>query len=149
MAFEITRTVSWGHLDANGHMANTSYLDLSADARFAYLSSHGFTPAEFAKLRIGPVVRRDEIEYLRELHLLQTVRVNYLLAGTSDDASAFLVRNEIYRPDGKLAARVTSTGGWFDLDARKLIVPPEVLANAMLKLERSNDFRVLESSVKK
>ena len=149
MAFEITATVSWGHLDANGHMANTAYLDLSSDARFAYFSSQGFTPAEFASLRIGPVVRRDEVEYVRELHLLQQIRVNYLLAGASDDASAFIVCNEIYRPDGKLAARVTSAAGWFDLVTRKLVVPPQALADALLKLDRTENFQVLKSSVKK
>jgi acyl-CoA thioester hydrolase len=149
MAFEITTQVSWAHLDANGHMANTAYLDLCVDARFSYFTSRGFPPTEFARLRIGPVVRRDEVDYFKELHMLQAVRVNFMLAGLSEDASRFRLQNEILRPDGEVAARVTTAGGWFDLNARKLIVPPDVLADALRSLDRTEGFEVLESSVKR
>lgn len=148
MAFEITTQVSWAHLDANAHMANTAYLDLAVDARFSYFASCGLPPSEFARLHIGPVVRRDEVDYLRELRLLQPVRVTMALAGLSEDGSRFRIRNEILRPDGAVAARITTTGGWFDLAARKLILPPEKLADAVRKLDRTDDFAVLESSIK-
>jgi len=62
MPFEKTFHVSWAHLDSNGHMANTAYLDIAVDARFMYFTQCGFPPAEFARLRIGPVVRRDEVD---------------------------------------------------------------------------------------
>lgn len=149
MAYEFNTHVSWSELDANGHMANTAYLDVVVDARFSYFTSKGFAPSEFAKLRIGPVVRRDEVDYFKELHLLQPVKVNFTLAGISDDASRFRIRNEIFRGDGELAARVTSVGGWFDLNARKLVAPPEKLAEALRSLERTADFEALESSVRK
>jgi acyl-CoA thioester hydrolase len=149
MAFERTFNVSWAHLDANAHMANTAYLDICVDVRFAYFASQGFAASEFARLRIGPVVRRDEVDYFRELHMLDPIRVTFLLAGISDDASRFRIRNEIYRADGQLAARVTSLGGWFDLNARKLVAPPEGLANALRSLEKAEDFETLESSVRK
>ena len=149
MAFEHTFHVSWAHLDANGHMANTAYLDIVVDVRFLYFASRGFTPAEFHRHRIGPVVRRDEVDYYRELRLLQAIRINFLLAGLSEDASRFRIRNEIRRDDGEMVARVTSLGGMFDLDARKLVAPPAVLADALRALERTEDFQPLESSVKR
>ena len=39
MPFEMTFHVAWAHLDANGHMANTAYLDIAVgvprqDGRF-------------------------------------------------------------------------------------------------------------------
>ena len=139
----------WAHLDANAHMANTAYLDISVDVRMAYFASQGFAATEFARLRIGPVVRRDEVDYFRELHLVDPIRVTFMLAGISDDASRFRIRNEIYREDGQMAARVTSLGGWFDLAARKLIPPPELLANALRALDKTEDFEKLESSVRK
>ncbi len=40
----------WATMDINGHMANTSYLDLAADVRMAFFAEHGFPPAEFRKL---------------------------------------------------------------------------------------------------
>ena len=149
MPFEKSFHVSWAHLDANAHMANTAYLDICVDVRFAYFASQGFAASEFAKLRIGPVVRRDEVDYFRELHMLDPIRVTLLIAGLSDDVSRFRIRNEIYREDGQMAARVTSLGGWFDLNARKLVVPPEGLANALRNLDRTEDFEKLESSVRR
>ena len=149
MAFEQSFHVTWAHLDANGHMANTAYLDLVVDVRFMYFSSQGFPPAEFRRLGLGPVVRRDEVDYYRELHLLEPVRVNLLLAGLSDDASRFRIVNEIRREDGQLAARVTSLGGWFDLAARRLVAPPPPLAQALHALDRTPDFQPLDSAVRK
>jgi len=149
MAYEKAFEVSWAQLDANNHMANTAYLDICVDVRFSYFASQGFAPGDFAKQRIGPVVRRDEVDYYRELHLLQPIRVTFALAGISEDASRFRLRNEIFRDDGQLAARVTSHGGWLDLNARKLIAPPDGLANALRNLTRTEDFETLESSVRK
>jgi hypothetical protein len=71
MAFERTFQVAWAHLDANGHMANVAFLDVAVDVRFMYFESCGFPPSEWAKLRVGPVVRRDEVDYHRELRMLQ------------------------------------------------------------------------------
>jgi acyl-CoA thioester hydrolase len=141
--FEKSFHVSWVHLDANAHMANTAYLDIVVDVRFMYFASQGFGPEEFRKHRIGPVVRRDEVDYYKELHLLQPIRVNILLAGLSEDASRFRLRNEIRREDGELAARVTSLGAMFDLGTRKIIRPPDKLAAALQALDRAEDFEPL------
>jgi acyl-CoA thioester hydrolase len=149
LIFERPFHVAWAHLDANGHMANTAYLDIVVDLRFMYFTERGFPPEEFARLRLGPVVRRDEVDYHRELRLLQAFKVNMLLAGISPDASRFRLRNEIRRDDGEMAARITTLGGWFDLAARKLVAPPEKLAEALRTLERTDDFQELESSVRK
>ena len=140
--------VSWAHLDSNGHMANTAYLDIVVDVRFSYFADRGMPPAEFARLRLGPVVRRDEVDYFRELRLLQLFRVNFMLAGLSGDASRFRIVNEIRREDGELAARITSQGGWLDLAARRLVAPPEGLAAALRALDRSEDYAPLESTRK-
>jgi len=96
---------------------------------------------------MGPVVMKDELEYFREVGLQQEITVTYLLAGHATDGSRFLLRHEIFRSDGKLAARVTSAGGWLSLDERKLIAPPAALLSAMNRLDRTSDFVVLPSSV--
>jgi acyl-CoA thioester hydrolase len=104
---------------------------------------------EVLRLRIGPVVMKDEVEYFKEVGLQQQIQVNYALAGHSDDGSRFLLRHEIFRADGKLAARVTSAGGWLDLAARKLIAPPPALLGVMNLLEKTSDFAVLPSSIRR
>ena len=139
--------VGWGDLDANGHMRNTAYLDMGATVRMLHFREYGFTMRDFQRLRVGPVIMRDEVEYFRELNILDPVRVTLILAGLSEDVSRFRMRNEFFREDGKLVARVTSTGGWMDLTARKLTLPPEKLAEAMRNLSRAADFEPLPSSV--
>jgi acyl-CoA thioester hydrolase len=42
---------------------------------------------------------------------------------------------------------VTSTGGWLDLAARRLVSPPPALAEALRSLSRADDFQELSSSV--
>ncbi len=149
MAYEETFHVSWAHLDGNAHMANTSFMSVAIDCRFHYFASRGVRPAEFSTWRIGPVVKRDEVDYFRELQLLQPATVNLLVAGLAPDASRFRLVNEIRRPDGEIAARITSLGGWLDLAARRLVAPPEALAAALRDLDRTPDFAPLESSVRK
>ncbi|MCX7042299.1 MAG: thioesterase family protein [Gammaproteobacteria bacterium] len=143
-----TLYAGWADMDFNSHMKNTAYLDKTADVRQMFLMEHGFPMEEFSRLRIGPVIKKDEVEYFSEVGLQQHIKVTYALAGHSLDGSRFLLRHEIFRPDGKLSARVTSTGGWLDLDARKLIAPPSALLAAMNSLEKTDDFVELPSSIK-
>ena len=143
-----TLYAGWADMDFNSHMKNTAYLDKAADVRHMFLIEHGFPVEEFSRLRIGPVVMKDEVEYFKEVRLQQEIRVTYSLAGHSLDGSRYLLRNEIFRPDGQLCARVTSAGGWLNLDDRKLVVPPSPLLSAMNLLEKTGDFVVLPSSIK-
>lgn len=135
-------------MDFNSHMRNTAYLDKAADVRQMFLAENGFPVEEFSRLKIGPVVMRDELEYYKEVGLQQRIDVTYALAGLAPDGSRFVLRHEFFRPDGALSARVTSTGGWLNLVERRLIAPPPALLAAMHALERTNDFVVLPSSIK-
>ena len=138
----------WADMDFNAHMKNTAYLDKAADVRQMFLIDHGFPMEEFLRLRIGPVVQKDEVEYYNEVGLQQRITVTYALAGHAPDGSRFLLRHEIFRPDGKLSARVTSAGGWLNLAERKLTAPPPALLSAMNALEKTSDFSDLPSSIK-
>jgi len=142
--FEQELFAGWGDMDFNSHMKNTAYLDKSADVRMLYFAAQGFPMAEFMRLRIGPVVTKDEIEYFRELHLLDRMTVGLTLAGLSDDGSRMVLRNDFSR-DGKLVARVTSTAGWLDLARRKLTCPPEALLRALQAISHADDFVTLPS----
>ena len=139
---------SWGDMDFNSHMRNTAFLDKAADVRMMFFAENGFAMEEFTRLGIGPVILKDEIEYLREVRLLEKIEVSLALAGASEDGSRFLLRNEFRLSDGKLAAKVTSLGGWLDLARRKLALPPEALLESMRRLERTDDFTVLPSSIR-
>jgi acyl-CoA thioester hydrolase len=145
--FQKTLVAGWGDMDYNAHMRNTAYLDKSADVRMMYFADCGFPMAEFARLQLGPVVRTDVVDYYREIHLLDEIVVTMEMAGLSADASRMLLRNEFYRK-GTLAARVTSTAGWFDLKNRKLICPPPGLAQPLRDMSRTAEFVELPGSDK-
>jgi acyl-CoA thioester hydrolase len=138
----------WGDMDFNSHMKNTAFLDKSADVRMMFFADNGFPMSEFFRLNLGPVVMKDEIEYYREIGLLQEVRVVLAMAGLSEDGSRFVMRNEIYRTDGTRAAKITSAGGWLDLRERRLVAPPERLLQVLQSLPRTDDFRSLPTSLR-
>jgi acyl-CoA thioester hydrolase len=146
MLFKKKFHVGWGDMDFNAHMRNTAYLDMSADVRMMYFNENGFSMREFERRCIGPVVMRDELDYFRELRLLEPVTVTLTIAGLNEDASRFIIRNEFFRDDEKQVARVNSFGGWLDLVARKLTSPPEELADLLRSLTKCKGFKVLSPS---
>jgi acyl-CoA thioester hydrolase len=139
--------VGWADVDCNAHMRNTAYLDKTADVRQMFLTEHGFPIEEFARLRIGPVVMKDEVEYFKEVKLQEEITVTCALAGHAPDGSRYLLRHEIFKRDGMPSAIITSAGGWLDLAERKLIAPPPSLLSAVNFLEKTNDFVSLPSSI--
>ena len=146
--FEKQMVAGWVDMDFNSHMRNTAFLDKSADVRMMFFSEPGFTMDEFMRRKIGPVIKKDEIEYFKEIRLLEEFRVSLSIVGLAEDGSRFLLRNEFWRTDGQLAARVTSTGGWLDLSLRKLVAPPEALLSCFRSLLQDENFENLPSSVK-
>ena len=133
----------WGDMDFNQHMKNTAFIDKAGDVRMMFFADHGFPMSEFSRLMIGPIVFKDEVEYFKEVNLLDEIRVTVAAAGFSEDWSRFIIRNEFYRPDGKLAARLTSFGTWLDLAKRKVTTPPKELIAAMKSLPRTDDYKEL------
>lgn len=133
----------WPDMDQNGHMRTTAYLEVAEDCRMQYFASQGFPMSAFADLRIGPVVRRDVLEYTAEIRLLEAATVDLQLAATSADGARFRLRNTIRRADGRVAATVTTDAGWLDLERRRLTTPPEELRVLLDKLSRTDDYELL------
>jgi acyl-CoA thioester hydrolase len=146
--FQKRLLAGWGDMDFNSHMRNTSYLDKSADVRMMYFAENGFPMSEFMRLKIGPAVMKDEIEYFREVHLLEEFNVDLAIAGLAEDGSRFMIRNGFSRSDGKPLAMVTSVVGWLDLSARKLVVAPTTLLKLLSDMPRTDEFRTLPTSLK-
>ncbi len=141
-------TASWVDMDYNSHMANTAYLNRAVDARMAFFTSKGLPLAELMRLRVSWVVMKDEQEYRREIQWMEEFTVTVALAGLAPDASRFKIRNDFFRADGQLAAKVTSTGGFLNLDTRKLVIPPPELLTIYQTMPKTEDYETLPSSFK-
>ena len=147
--FEKTLVAGWRDMDYNSHMANTAYLDRAADVRMMYFAENGFTAAEMLRMKIGPVIMKDEIEYFREVHLLQEIRVRFADRGPRARRQPLHACATSSRtPMARVAPAITSTGGWLDLNVRKLIAPPDPLRAALAALPKVEGFRDLKSSVR-
>ena len=146
--FERRVIAGWGDMDFNSHMRNTACLDKSADVRITYFSENGFSMQEFMRLRLGPVIIRDELDYHREVSLLEELRATLELAALAANGSRFAIQNSFYRLDGQRVARVKSTGGWLALTVRKLVGPPEGLLAALQRAPRSEELTEVPSNLK-
>lgn len=147
-SFKRSFKARWGDMDFNQHMSNTAYLDLAGDVRMMYFEEKGFSMENFLKLNVGPVVFKDEIQYFKEIKLLEDIEAHLLMAGYSKDGSRFCLRNIFYRGDGRKAAILTSYGGWLDISKRSLTSPPPGLFDIFKRLEKTEDFQELTDSSK-
>jgi acyl-CoA thioester hydrolase len=130
----------WADMDANGHTRHTVYQDLGSELRVAWLAEAGFRWADMKSGGVGPVLLREEIDYRRETGLGDALEVDLEVLGMSDDCARWKIRHTFRRPDGEISARLVVSGGWLDLDARRLTLPPEVLAKAFREAPRAADL---------
>ncbi len=146
--FERKFFAGWGDMDSNSHMINTAFLAKAADVRLIFFAENGFPMEEFTRLKFGPLAMKDEIEYFKEIRLLEEFKVDVSIAGLSENGSCFRLRNRFWRLGGKLAAQVTSSAGWLDWANRKLMAPSDALLLVLKSLPKTDDFQIISSSFK-
>ncbi len=142
MVYTQTFTIRWSECDANGHLRNTAYSEYGIETRLGFLAGLGWPYARFVEHGIGPVILREEIDYLRELHLGQTVEVSLRALGGSPDGARFKLVHGLVA-EGETAARIVLGGGGLDLRRRRLAAPPAELHQAMQTLDRIEPFEEL------
>ncbi len=135
--------VRWDDLDANRHLANTSYAKFMTHVRFAFFAEHGLSQAAFAELAVGPVILAERLSYRREVHALETVDVDLQLVGLSQNQRSGMFRHHVRKQNGDLAAVSEVTFAWLDLRARKIVDAPATLMDVLERMPTSSDFRTL------
>ena len=135
--------VRWSDLDPNRHLANTSYMMYGNHVRVKFLSENGFPQSKFEEHQVGPVVFTEKLHYFREILPNEEVHVTLELKGASESFMFFHFQHNIYKHDGSHAATIELYGGWISLKSRRLAPPPEALAQALSKMPRTSDFKVL------
>ncbi len=138
-----TFTVRWADCDANGHMRNTAYSEYAVDARLGYLTERGFGFERMVEMGFGPVILREEIDYLREVRLGEAVEVEVAVLGLSPEGARFKYAHDFRKADGTPCARIVIAGGWLDLRARRLVAPPEPLAAMLRGVPRAEGYAEL------
>ena len=144
MSYRKQFTIRWFECDLNGHVRNTAYSEFGIDTRLSYVAEQGFGYARLVELGIGPVIQREEIDYLAELYLGDTIEVDFKALGASPEGGRFKLSHDFYAANGKRVARIVLLGGWLDLRRRRLTAPPPELARVMDAIERGEPYEELK-----
>ena len=134
MTNAITYRTRWADMDPNGHMRHSAYADYAADQRIILLAEWGYDTKEFARLRLGPILFREETVFRKEINIGEEIRVDSRLLRVNEDGTRWSILHTIFKADGRVAATVTVDGAWLDLDKRKLTTPPAELTEAFRTL---------------
>ena len=132
--------VMWAQIDANQHMRHSAYADLAAQSRLNMLRKTGLNPVKLFEYKIGPVLFKEELFYLREIVLGDFVKVSCEVTKSRPDGSRWTIRHEIYRGDGVKAAIINAEGAWIDMEKRRLALLPAELSNLFSASPRSPDY---------
>ena len=135
-----TGKVLWSQIDANMHLRHSAYADFAAQERLELLEHLGFDSKLFRKLKIGPILFREELIYMKEVGANDTVSVTCELTKYKKSNSRWSFKQEIYRSDGEKAAVIHVDGAWLDLEQRKVKVLPDELMDVFMRIPKSGDY---------
>jgi acyl-CoA thioester hydrolase len=139
--------VLWSQMDVNQHMRHSAYADFAAQARLNMLESIGLKLTKLFEFKIGPVLFKEELIYLREIGINEHIKVTCEIIKSRPDGSRWSIRHELYRSDGVKASVITVDGAWIDTTKRKLTVLPPALSQLFIKAPKSDDYAEMHSRV--
>ena len=132
--------VLWSQIDANQHLRHSAYADFAAQARLNMMQQLGLNPNILLEQKIGPVLFREELFYLREVALNDTIKMTCELSKARADGSRWSIRHEMYREDGVKAAIINVDGAWIDMVKRKLCLLPADISELFMKANKTADY---------
>lgn len=140
--------VLWSQIDSNNHLRHSAYADFGAQARLEILNKLGFDAKVLAELKIGPILFREELIYMREIAPGDNVKVTCEMSHCRKDGSRYSFSQAIYRGDGIQAAQINIQGAWIDIEKRKLTGLPADWADKFMHIPKTKDFVLEEVPVK-
>jgi thioesterase III len=127
--FKYTIIIKEHHLDTFGHVNNAMYLSLLEEARWELLNAHGFGLQEIRARKMGPVVLACDIRFIKELMIRESITIESEVL--SYQKKIAVMRQDIVNAEGVLCSQAKMTFGFFDLKARKLILPSDEWLSAI------------------
>ncbi len=135
--------IRWSDMDANRHLANSSYINFMSHTRMDFLTSIGLNLSTLAKIHISPVVFYEHIYYFKEVFPGKPVKVSLELKGLSEDGMFFEFVHNFYDDVGRNFAHCEMMGAWIDINARTLTGLPHPFFEKLNTLEKAEGYRVL------
>ncbi len=141
--------VRWSDIDANRHLANSSYVAYCAQTRMAFMNAYNIGLRELNRWGIGPVILHERYSFFKEIYADQTVYVSAEISGMSEDASIYSFLHKFYLPDGTHCATAEATGVWIDTMLRKSTTPPDDILEVMEKFKQENTEILTKDDLRK
>ena len=111
--------------------------------RMEVLAAAGLTMTAMRENGVGPVLFREEARFIREIRPNDTILMVATVTGLGRDHRKFGIRHDFMR-GGECCAVVQVDGAWFSSTERRIIVPPQVVIEAMNNFPRADDFAWIE-----
>lgn len=137
-------SIRWADIDANFHLRHSVYYDWAATCRLEFLSTHGLTMELMQKLKMGPVIFREECVFRREIKMGDTVTISMEILASKKDYSRWSIRHAIMKDPKTVAAILTIDGAWLDIANRKLAIPSAEIVHVFSQMPQGSDFKWID-----
>lgn len=138
--------IRFSDIDGNGHVNYSAYIDAAGDLRYDFFSEHGFPPARFQELGIGPVYTAIHAQFFREVRMGETVTITFEMSGLSPRGGRWKVHHDILKSNGKKAVSLDIEGAILNLATRKPALPTPELLETFHLIPGARGFQVLSET---
>ena len=119
------------HTDKNGHVSEAGYLTVANIAYWKICEQVGLLNL-YNKYKISGIVFDTYMEFKKEVFEGEEVMIN-LIFNISNDTRKIVRRLDIYNRESRLVVKITSNGGFLDLEKRKIVEPPKQILDTCIK----------------
>ena len=119
------------HIDKNGHVSEVGFLTVANIAYWKICDEVGLLKL-YNKYKISGIVFNTHMEFKKEVFEGEEVMVNLSL-NIGNDTRKLIRRLDIFDRENRLVVKITSNGGFLDLEKRKIVDPPKQILDTCLK----------------
>ena len=119
------------HVDKNGHVSEAGYLTVANLAYWQICEKVGLLKL-YDKYKISGIVFDTYLEFKKEVFAGEEVMI-HLRFNITDDTRKIVRLLDIYDRENRLVVKITSNGGFLDLEKRKIVEPPKQILDTCLK----------------
>ena len=119
------------HVDRNGHVSEAGYLTVANIAYWKICDKVGLLRL-YNRYKISGIVFDTHMEFKKEVFEGEEVRIN-LRFTIANDIRKIVRQLDIFDKENRLVVKITSNGGFLDLEKRKIVEPPKQILDICLK----------------
>ena len=119
------------HTDRNGHVSEVGYLTVANFAYWQICEQVGLLKL-YNQYNISGIVFDTHMEFKKEVFEGEKVMINLTFTIKNDVRKIVRLLN-IQDSDNRLVVKITSNGGFLDLEKRKIVEPPKPILDVCLE----------------